>query len=313
MINPIYRRLSFLIFLIALICSNGSLYGQESKDSTTLYYVETRDGNIYQGELLSKSRRRIEVRTEYLGVISIETSYLAHLEPYDSTSIINGVYWVKNKIPGRYALLPTGLLQDGGKGYYENRMLLINHFNFALSDRISLGLGTIPFVLFTSDASTPIWLVPKIKLTGKNKDFSLSTGVFFSRTFFSEYDFDEASMTMPFLVGSYGKSDISFSVGMGYGSFDREWMSSPAYSFSGSIRVGRRSFIFFENIMVNTFNREPYQDRFLLFSIGGRVIRKGKVWDFGLFTPQIYDDDPLRVIPYGSFFIPFKNRKNGRR
>lgn len=305
--NYISKSLSLVVFFIFVIWPVGFLQAQEGRDSSEMYYVEMENGNIYIGEVLSESRDDLQVKTDYLGIINIHKKYLAYLEPYDESRMVNGVYWVKNKIPARYALMPTGFLQEARRGYYENRYLLINHWNFAISDYLSLGTGIIPLSLLT-DTSVPVWIAPKVKLSRKSKNFSLSAGAFFGRTFFS--DFDEARLSLPFMIGTYEKKDISFSVGLGFGTVDGEWMGSPAFAFSGSMRVGKRSFIFLENIMVNTFNRDRFENHTVIFSLGGRVIRKRAVWDFGLFAPRIYDDEPFFVIPYLGIYLPFKYRKN---
>ena len=68
--KTIFRFLLFL-FYCNLLCFSTSVTAQLHSDTTTIWDIKTKDGNKYRGKILTKANKRLFVKTESLGTITI--------------------------------------------------------------------------------------------------------------------------------------------------------------------------------------------------------------------------------------------------
>ncbi|MFT5764326.1 MAG: hypothetical protein ACI8X3_001756 [Saprospiraceae bacterium] len=299
--------LSFYLFFLALLFAI-SAQAQVEKDSTTVWQVKTKDGNTYVGTIIFRDNKITHLKTESLGMLVLRKKDIKFKIVYDANRLVDGEIIPIDKLASRNMLTPTGILQQEEQGYYENKYLFINHFNLALSDGFSLGLGMMPLFLF-GESTTPIWIVPKIRIKTRNERLSISTGLFWSRFIFDSYGQD-SKIWIAYGMGTYGTENISFSAGIGYGYFDYYWLKSPVFSFSGKVKVSKRSYLFVESILINTLNRESYYGGGIddLYTFGARTAWRNVILDYGLLVPTGEDigDGGVDLIafPYLGLVIP---------
>ena len=306
--NDSYRFL--FLFLLFIFIFAIQVDAQESKD-TTIWQIETKEGEIFRGVILSQSRKKLALKTESQEEIELKKKDIYFKEVYDPKRLIDGELWSENRLNNRNLLVPTGMLQTKGKGYYENKYLAVNHLNLAFTDGFSLGLGIIPaFIVNSYNPETPVWIVPKFRIPVKNKNFHLSTGIFISTTIFrDDYYPDDDGAKIAYIMGTYGNKNMSLSLGLGYGTFGFDgWLNTPAFSFSNTIRVGKRSYLFIESIFMNSFNRKYDYELQMLYLVGGRSLWKKISLDFGVLGPgalEDYSDSGFIVWPYAGLVFPF--------
>jgi hypothetical protein len=302
--------LSLFLFFLALLLT-FPVQAQVENDSTALWLVKTKDGNIYVGTILDFDKNEIQLKTESLGVLILKNKDIKFKRVYDASEFIDGELIPTDNLASRNFLTPSGILQPARQGYYENKYIFINHFNLALSDGFSLGLGTMPLFLL-DETSTPIWIVPKIRIKTRNKRLNICTGLFWSRFVFDRYGEDDKTW-IAFGMGTYGTQNISFSAGIGYGYFGYEWMQAPVFSFSGKVKVRKRSYLFVESILINTINQESYYGGIDgLYTFGARTAWRSIVLDYGFLVPTGADigdgRDNLIALPYLGLVIPFRSQ-----
>jgi len=292
-----------------LPCSKP-LMAQLSQDTTTVWVIEMKDGNKLFGRIMKKELKTIFFRTENIGTLAITRKDIKSRRIYepeiDGESSIGG--WRRNKMYGRYLFTPTGMMQQKGEHYYENKYIFVNHMNLVLSDGFSLGLGMMPLFLF-DNSNTPVWVIPKFRIPIKGKKFHLSTGIFVGTTLFNEYD--DGNIFIPFLAATYGDRNINFSVSVGYGSAFDERMRAPTIAYSGTVRLSNRAYAFIENIVITGNTYESDSKKLLLFTMGLRTIWQKVSLDFGVINVKdpgefiFYNETDYGIAPYLGLLIPF--------
>ncbi len=305
--NRYIAIIRLFLFGIFIVIGSSEMIGQTPKDTSSIWRVEMKDGNVFIGKILTENSKAISLKTEYLGTLALRKKDIEFREKHDERKMLDGKVWRENKVYGKYILSPTGFLHEKGKGYYENKYVFINHINVATSDRSSIGVGLVPGFLIDG-SSTPVWLTAQFQLPSKNKNLHISVGGFIASFLFDEYT---GNIGIVNAVGTYGNKNINFSTGIGYGSFDGEWMRGPSFSFSGSIRVARRTYLFSENILNHVQGYRTERGQFYMFVIGGRTIWRKISLDYGLLaikdTEMImyYNDQNLGALPYLGIVVPF--------
>jgi len=291
---------------VLLLLGSSEIKAQLTKDTSSVWRVEMKDGNVFIGKILHKNSKAISLETEYLGVLALKKKDIDYYEKNDEKKMVNGKVWRDNSVYGKYILTPTGFMHEKNKGYYENKYVFINHVNIAVSDRVSFGIGLVPGFLLDG-ASTPVWLTAQFQLPSKNDNFKISVGGFAASFLFDEYT---GNIGIVNTVATYGNKNINMSAGIGHGRFDGEWMRAPSLSFSGSIRLSRRTYLFSENILNHVQSYDTNRGQFYLFVIGARTIWRKISLDYGLLTIKdtdrimFYNNDRIGAIPYLGMIVP---------
>ncbi len=300
----------FIFFLVFLYSTNVD--AQLEKDTTTIWEIVMKDGSIFKGKIMVKGRKVFHVKTKDLGMLVLVKRNIKHREAYVPEELKDSIFIEPNILSNRMMLSPTGMLQGKRKGYYENKYLFANHFNFGLSNDFSLGFGMMPLFLFDG-AATPVWVVPKLKIKTKSKYFKMSTGVFWADLLLDDYS-EFGTILIGYGMATVGTDNLNFSIGLGYGYLDYRWLESPTISFSGMVRINKRSYLFCENIFFNVMNNPSFYGEIEnLFSIGGRTIWKNVTLDFGFLGPNGRGvgnsngrETGFIAIPYIGLILPFK-------
>lgn len=280
-----------LVSLFWWLFQAGTLVAQPTQD-TTLWRIETADGNNYIGQILDQDAEIILLRTEVLGDITIPKARVVAMELVKKEQIVKGEYWYSGLHNSRYFFAPNGYGLEKGKGYYQNIMLFLNQVSVGLSDNFSMGVGTVPF-FFSEGFALPIWLTPKVSVPIKKDSWNIGAGGIFA-TVIGE---DAGWVGMAYGVSTWGGPDKNFTAGLGYGFAGNDWARTPAITLSGMIRTGRRGYFITENYFLDAGDELA-----LILSAGGRYGNKVTL-DYGGMMFIVAGE--FVVLPWVGVVVPF--------
>ena len=290
--------LLFSVFGILLLFLSNS-YGQSENDST-LYRIETKDGNQYIGTIVSMDSTIIQFNSNSVGTISIPKQLVEVITPVSPEKIIAGKYWAENPQSTRYFFQPNGYGMKRGEGYYQNVWVLFNQFSVSLTENLSLGAGIVPLFLIAG-APTPVWIAPKFSLPVVRDKFNLGGGALIG-TILGE---EETGFGILYGVSTFGNRDNNVNIGLGYGYASGGFAKTPTISVSTMLRTGPRGYFISENYYIST------ADEFvIIFSLGGRALTRSNVGiDYGLIIPFNTGAEEFIAIPWLGVTLPFKSKK----
>ncbi|MCC5941257.1 MAG: hypothetical protein JJU37_06910 [Balneolaceae bacterium] len=281
--------LLFLIPVIAFTVNTSVAYSQ----SGDLYRIETTDGNVFIGQIISEDDNEIVIRTESIGTVTIHRNNIRSITLIDQSRIRDGVYWYSNPQATRYFFAPNAIGLEKRKGYYQNTWVFFNNVNYGVSDNFSVGGGIVPLFLFGA-SSTPVWILPKVSFPIAKDKLHLGAGAMIGGVIGAESD----PLGIFYGVGTIGNRDKNLSVAIGYGYAGNEVSSTPLINVSGMIRVSRRVYLLSENYFI------PEAGLTGIGSLGARWTSENFAVDFGLFSP-LEDFDSLIGVPWLGVTIPF--------
>jgi hypothetical protein len=102
---------------------------------------------------------------------------------------------------------------------------------------------------------------------------------------------------------TFGTRDQNFSLGIGYGFDQGEWMNVPAFNFSGMIRLSPKSYFITEDYVISAGG-----DVLILLSIGGRSIIRNIGIDYSLWIP-CGNGNGFVAIPFLGVTVPIGKKK----
>jgi len=283
--------LALVLFFAVFSC-----FSQE-KSAPKIFRLETRDGNGYNGEVLSSDSVKVRFKSDKLGEITVLRSEVKSLEPLDAKQLKDGNYWFENPQSTRYFFSPNGYGLKQGEGYYQNIWVLMNSVAVGLTDHISIGAGMIPLFLFAGSA-TPVWVTAKVSIPVVKDKFNLGAG-FLTGTALGEPD---TGFGIFYGLATIGSKDKNFTVGGGYGFAVDSESGAPMFNLNGMIRVSPRGYLISENyLFVDEFSST------LILSFGARTIIKGAGLDYGLIIPAV-SGEGLIAVPWLGITIPIGKR-----
>ena len=284
---------------LVLAFGPASVLAQSNPDSTTLYRIETTDGNKYLGYILASDTEKIQLKTEKLGTLPILRKDIKSLTAVNSGQIKNGKYWFDNPQSTRYLFSPNGYGLKPGEGYYQNVLVFVNQVSVGITNNVSMGVGIVPLFLF--GGSTPVWLLPKVSFPVKKDKVNIGAGALVGTALGEE----SGGFGIVYGLTTFGSRDKNVSLGLGYGYAAGDWAKSPTITFSGLLRTGNRGYLLTENYLIGTGDGSIG-----LISAGGRRIIKRVGLDFGLLLPVGSEIDGFFALPFIGFTVPFNQNKS---
>lgn len=285
-------------FCLFIICAGmlwlnaGPVWAQEASDSTTIYRVLTVDGNEYFGTIEEQTATFIRIRTQRLGILTIQMNDVQVLERVQQEKMKDGTYWHPNPQATRYFWAPNGYGLPAGQGYYQNVWVLFNQLSYGFTDNFSMGVGVMPLFLFQNEAS-PIWFTPKVSIPISPDRVNIGAGSLIGTIAGVESGF----FGIAYGVLTFGSPDKNFNLGLGYGFADGGWADIPAITLSAMIRISRRGYFITENYFLGADG-----DQLLLISAGGRFVGDNISIDFGGFMPA--GDSDTFILPWLGIVVP---------
>lgn len=266
---------------------------QSQNQEMEWYRVETVEGNVFFGYLVSEDDQSVTLNVESIGEITILRENIRSMTQIDPDQIKNGSHWYENPQATRYFFAPNALGLQKGRGYYQNTWIFFNNVNYGISDNFSLGGGIVPLFLF-GGSTTPVWILPKVTFPIANDKLHLGAGAMIGGLIGTVTE----SLGLFYGVGTLGDRDKNLTVGIGYGYAGEEVSRTPLINVSGMIRVNRRLYLLTENYFV------PEADAGGILSVGVRWTSEQFAVDFGLFRPTDGGGDYIGV-PWLGVTIPF--------
>lgn len=285
--------------VIALFLTISYCAAQDQPDSLT-YFIETNDGNIYTGQILSEDSVKILFKADKLGEINILKSDIKKIDPLDMEKVRGEKYWYDNPQSTRYFFSPNGYGLKKGEGYYQNVWVLVNSFAVGLTDGFSIGGGLVPLFLFAG-SPTPVWFTPKFSIPISKDKLNLGGGALIGTVLGEE----NTGFGILYGITTMGSKDNNVSIGLGYGYAGGDWARSPMINLNAMFRTGARGYFLSENYYIQTAGTNA-----VILSVGGRWIIKDAGLDFGLIIPIISDMDEFLALPWLGITIPFGKKQD---
>lgn len=299
-----FSRLATWIFIILVMPLLSE--AQVESDSSRMVYIETIDGNEFNGSMIYEDSTRIELITGTLGKIQIYKKDIKRIKSLTPDKIVRGKVWFDNTQSSRYFWSPNGYGLKEGEGYYQNIWVFWNQASYGFSDYFSIGIGMIPLFLFGAGAgeSTPVWIVPKFSIPVEKDKFNVGLGVLAGNIGLES----DAGFGIAYGLATVGNRDNNFTFGMGYGYAAGNWARHPLITVSFMARTGPRGYFLSENFFISS------GDGFLLLlSAGGRSFARRVGIDYGLFIPVVEDMDFFVALPWLGFTVPFESKKQRKQ
>lgn len=268
-------------------------------DSTKTMRIETKDGNIYIGNLITEDSLTLVLKTDRLGVINIPLADIKSRTEMSDAKNVEGQFWLPNPQSSRYFWAPNGYGLEKGSAYYQNIWILYNQVSVGITDNFSIGAGMLPLFLFAG-ASTPIFFVPKISVPVVRDKLNIGTGAFLG-TVLGE---DTGWFGLLYGTTTVGSRDKNFSLGMAYGFSQDQWMQSPIWNLGGMIRTGPKGYLISENYIISGSGATV-----VIVSLGGRTIIRNVGLDYSLWIPFNDEMDSFFAIPFLGITVPIGKKK----
>jgi hypothetical protein len=301
--KPILFRIIIINWLIILFVH--SALSQEIIDTSTIWRIETTDGNEFFGTILSKDTISIHLNTKMLGVLTIPNCYINSCTPIDQEAIKQGEVWMRNLQAARYFYSPNGFGMEKGSGYYQNTWVLFNQASYGITNYFTLGVGMMPLFLF-GGAATPVWITPKFSIPVVKEKLNVGGGVLLGEIVGK----DMITFGITYAVATLGNHDRNVTAGMGYAFSDSGW-SKPVVDLCGMMRVGKKSYLLTENYFFS-MKREDItagKKNIFVISVGGRTVWPKLSLDYGLVSP-INMSDVFVAIPWLGLTLPLGKSKS---
>lgn len=281
-----------LFFLGFLLISEA----QQTTDSTTIFRIETLDGNEFVGKILRQNASEVTIISALYGEITLNTVNIKKIEPVEQKQVKNSYeVWTKNPQATRYFIAPNGYGLKKSEGYYQNVWVMFNQASYGFSNYFSVGVGMMPLFLFAG-SSTPIWFTPKASIPVIKDKLNVGGGLLFATILGEGSD----PTGLAYGVATVGNRDANLTFGMGYGFIGSDWGTSPVFTLGGMARVGSKGYLLTENYLI-TIGGESIS----LMMLGGRTVWPKVSVDYGLVIPIAQEMDNLIAIPWLGFVVPF--------
>jgi hypothetical protein len=246
------RRVAFALKVLALLMFCGPwLFAQDTRADTAsaasiTHFVRTTSGSTFVGRMLRERADSIWIETSG-GLLALPRSALAEVRRVAPSEIHGGEYWFPNPSATRLFFAPTGRMLQKGEGYYSNTYLFLNGLYAGLGDRFTLGGST---TLIPGTAEQVGFITPKVGVYASEK-LNVALGALIGFNGFSDGD-AVAQYGIVYSVASYGSTDASSTVGLGWGYTGSGFSRSPQVMLGGQARVSKRTALITENYFVTS-------------------------------------------------------------
>lgn len=266
-----------------------------NKDDLTWVKVRTQNGDNFSGYLIEQSSEMIHLRD-----FDLDEEYRILFKDikeinYQRVNDFNEAYY--NLQASRYFFGPNAFGLKRGEGYYQNNWVFLNQVSVGLSERFTLGVGTVPLFIFGYGAPSPVWLSPKFNIPIIKNKLSIALGGLFGSVLGSEYN---NAFGIAYGAITLGDRNTNLNLSMGYGMADGEWADLPTISLSGMVRLTRKFYIISENYFIADV---------IITSFGGRTVWDEVSLDYGLgfVLPTNYENFSQPIgLPWLGLTVPFK-------
>ncbi|MCB0738564.1 MAG: hypothetical protein KDC92_13690 [Bacteroidetes bacterium] len=307
------KHLILALFALVSVLKVSAQTPPDGSQDTTLQVIITHNNVEYIGLLIEKNPHEILIKQQNGDLLYIPSYEVKTITPLSEHNFKKGEFISGNPHPSRYFYTPSAIPIKRGDGYIQTIYGGVWQFQYGLTDRFSLGIGT-PII------GAPIWITPKwsFKL-GENVWGALGAQAG-SFGWLMEGKWD-AVFGIGYGVITFGNEQQNLSIGAGYlgtrlpqsefiiadssnwTGYDREYVETNggfAFSLGGMKRVQKNMLVIGELWALPSIT----DDVSLTFGGPGlRLMRQQNVWDFGFWVFSINDDGDRTTfpVPYISF------------
>lgn len=256
-------------------------------DTHAVYNIELNEGSEIYAKIIDIGQDELTLESATLGKLNVKVYHIRKIESKEFSVDKKGKYWFPNPNATRYFFAPSAMNLEKGSGYYQNVYILLNMFNYGVTDWFSVGAGFEFISTFSSETKPIAFITPKVGFPVGEK-FHLGCG--FIGGFFAE-----ETAGMFYGLGSYGSTDKNVSVGLGWGFVGGEFQENPFVTLSGMLRVGRKFSFVSENWFL------PTEGYYAVISYGGRFFGPKMSVDIGFLNNL----DIIEFLPVGIPYVDF--------
>ncbi|MCX2738765.1 hypothetical protein [Pontibacter anaerobius] len=257
------------------------------------WLVETKDGSVFQGVFLGQNEAGIRLMTESAGEVTIPMSKVKSFRILDERNFKDGEYWFENPNATRYLFSPSAFSLRKGEAYYQNTYLVLNSFNYGITDRFTIGAG---FELISTFSGEPIFFItPKYTFPITEK-VRAGAGILYLRS--TGFD-DFGGLGIGYGIVTYGNTDNNATLGLGFGYVDGSFSERPIITISGMKRVSRKIGLVTENWLV------PDNELYGIYSYGLRFMGEKITVDLAFLNNADIAESIIIGIPYVDFVVKF--------
>ncbi|NBC25052.1 MAG: hypothetical protein GVX78_05500 [Bacteroidetes bacterium] len=271
-----------------LILNMGAVKKIEN-DNTQLYKkITMKDGTVYIG-YTEKSPGDDPVIITESGRINYNPDQVERVETIDPSR----VKFFDHASATRYFFTSTAIPLRKGEGYYNNQLLLVNSFQYGVTNNISMGFGVEAISTLFLVSPTPFGNI-KVGFSPA-ENFHISGGIVAGAAFGRIVNDRTEYLVSPFAAFTVGDRNRNFTLGAGRGFIRQDQFNYV--KFSGTLRVSRRV-AFISNNAVG-YSVDDGEATYFGFQ-GIRIIGRSGDLDLAL----AYSDESIRTgfaIPYIGF------------
>lgn len=243
------------------------------------------DGTRALGQVEGLSEDVIDFRTTAGAVLHVARSQIVTLTVV-AGRVVHGEFWPADPNPTRLLFGPTARALKRGDSYLAVYEVSLPFVQVGLTDRISIGAGTLPYL--GEGTSHPFWITPKVQVFAEGKTAVAVGALHFVNV-------GDQNLGIGYGVVTHGTPESAVTVGFGYGYVTGEDRGgAPMVMVGGEHRVARRLKVITENYV---FRRGG------LLSGGVRFLGERMSVDFGLVAPL--DVDTFIAFPLVNFVWAF--------
>lgn len=257
------------------------------------WLVETTDGSVLQGIYLGQSEAGLRLMTESAGEVTIPMSKVKSFRILDERNYKDGEYWFENPNATRYLFSPSAFSLRKGEAYYQNTYVVLNSFNYGVTDRFTIGAG---FEIISTFSGEPIFFItPKYTFPITEK-IRAGAGILYLRS--AAFD-DFGGLGIGYGIITYGNTDNNATLGLGFGYVDGSFPERPIITVSGMKRVSRKVGLVTENWLV------PDNGLYGIYSYGLRFMGEKITIDLAFLNNSDIAESIFIGIPYVDFVVKF--------
>ena len=288
----------FAVFMVMMQCiSILSAQKEQVKydfDSSKVYLIDLKDGSRLFAKVMEVDGDKVRVKVASNAPFVISYSQIASAKEVLPERIKNGKYWFENPHATRYLFAPSARNLKKGEWYYQNAYLVLNSFNYGVTDYFSIGGGLE--IISTLAFGRPLFFItPKVGFEVSEK-LNLGGGIIY----YSTDDNRRRHFGIGYGIATYGTSDRNLTAGVGWGYFYGEFLNKPIVVLSGMSRVRRRWSLISENWIA--YIEGEYQG---IFSYGVRFFGEKMAVDLAFLVNKDIFEALFPGVPYVDFVVKF--------
>lgn len=276
-----------------------------------VHRIELINGQVYEGSIVSRQPETILLRIEGMPDLLIRYDEIEKMERVLREGESASGPWFQNPNSTRYLFAPSAFNLKKGEAYYQNTLLLLNSFNYGVTDWFSIGGGFEFVTTFTSIAGNGpgalFYITPKVSFpVAKN----LRAGVGALHLSLPSFIGSSNQAGVAYGLVTYGNEDNNLTIGTGAGYSSQGWARRPTVTFSGMYRVRPKVALITENWFIDG---EPSQsaesasevfDQYLgFYSYGVRFFGEKLAVDLALVNNRELAEVTIIGIPYINFVV----------